>query len=218
MTEIYVGASKGFIHNLVQLRRSTGHQVICISSSSPATSDDIQVNWDTLDSADIHKICKDLPKTDLLFFNQKSSSLSDNSFAPDNFKTLELWKHTKHWTRSYFLSCIMPFELIHGLGTKLSNQSRVGWMLSSMILHHRNNFQYADYIGQKFQNYLLMKNFAQYHPACFFGINPENISTEVYGSKLDNFLKIVSKPCDEINGKVWHLDSMLPDEITINLG
>lgn len=218
MIELFIGAGKGFALDLVRTHRNLGHRVICVSGSPSDNTDDIQVNWDTLNSSDIFKICKRLPNIDFLFFNQKSSALSEKSFCPDTYQVLELWKQSQYWNRCYFMSCILPFEFIHGLGSKLSDSSRVSWMLSSMIIHHKNNFQNADYIGQKFQNYLLMKNFAKNHPSCFFGINPGDISIENFKEKLDNFEKIFSKSRNELNGKVWNIDSVAIDDVTEILG
>lgn len=91
-------------------------------------------------------------------------------------------------------------------------------MLSSMILEHKNDPQYADYIGQKFQNYMLMKNFALNHDSCFFAINPGNISSQDYTVKLEHFDRICSKEQQDLNGKVWKLDSLEVDDITPKLG
>ena len=207
MNELYIGTGKRFAQELIRDRRGRGHRVYCVSSQ--AGEDTFQVDWHTATAADIHKIVRKLPNLDLVVFNQNASSLSAACFESDQYPTLDLWRQIDHWTHSYFVSCQLPFALIHGLGTKLNEHSQIAWMLSSMITDHTHDKQFADYIAYKYQNYMIMKNFAHDHGGCFFGIDPGQITDGIvsdadFAVKVDQYNLLLSQP--DLNGRVWMLD------------
>ena len=158
------------------------------------------VNWSTCNQATIEKFLNGLPELDLVFFNQNSTSLTDTSFK--SLSKLDALKLEKHWVQSYFISCILPYHIIQN--TKLSASTKVIWMLSSYIYFHAE-IRYADYLGDKFQNYIIMKNFSQTERACFMGINPGNLDNEI---NLKNILNLLEKPSLELNGKVMYVDGI----------
>jgi hypothetical protein len=212
MNELYIGTSKGFVSQAIKMRREQGHTVFCISSQPSDDPYTFTVDWKTVNAADIYKITKALPNLDLILFNQNSSSLNQNSFESTmSDQTLMIWKQMDHWRQSYFVSCQLPFSLIHHLQSKISTDTRVIWMLSSMIVRHQSSTEYADYIGNKYQNFLIMKNMAQNHTGCFFGIDPGDISGSDFGTKIAQFQELIKKDTNILSGLVWKFDGQLSD-------
>ena len=161
------------------------------------------VDWKSFSQADLEKFLKTCPAVDLVFFNQNSSALHPDYFAPNYYTTLELWKQEKTWNQCYFVSCILPFHIIHTLGNRCNTNTRVAWMLSSYIYDH-SDIGHADYLGNKYQNYVLMKNFAQHHPACFFGVNPDNLGTTDTEHNIRSLIDCVESA--NLNGQVIKFD------------
>ena len=211
MKELYIGTSKGFASQAIKKRREQGHEVFCISSQPSTDEYTFTVDWKTVNATDIYKIAKALPALDLILFNQNSSALSSESFVPGAVQTLALWKQLAHWQQSYFVSCQLPFALIHNLESKISSHTRVIWMLSSMIVKHQFGIEHADYIGNKYQNFMIMKNMAQHHTGCFFGIDPGNISGSDFDTKLLQFEELIEKDTKVVAGSVWRFDGKLSD-------
>lgn len=202
MTDLFVGSSKGLAKSLSQARANAGHEVLHISSSASAGAGALAVDWNRINESDLHRFLTGLPRIDLVFFNQNSSSLSESSFRMDRYQPLDLWKQIAHWRQSYFVSCQLPFQIIHSLGDRLHSDSRICWMLSSMIVRHPDP-GYADYIGNKFQNYLLMKNFASRHQSCFMGIDPGDLNNTNQDIKLSALLQLLDRPVAQTNGRVF---------------
>jgi len=203
MTDLFVGASKGLAKSLAQTRADTGHEILHISSAESADNDSVRVDWTQVQESDLHRFLMRSPKIDLVFFNQNGSSLSASSFQNHRYETLDLWKQIAHWRQSYFVSCQLPFQVIHSLGDRLDERSRVCWMLSSMVVRHCSDAGYADYIGNKFQNYLIMKNFARAHRSCFFGIDPGDLNDGNDENKLSALLELIDRPVEITNGRVF---------------
>lgn len=203
MTDLFVGASKGLAKSLSAARVEAGHEVLHISSTTTdSDAHTLTVDWSLVKESDLHRFLNGLPQIDLVFFNQNSSSLSESSFHQDRYQPLDLWKQMAHWRQSYFVSCQLPFQIIHSLGDRLHKNSRICWMLSSMIVRHPDP-GYADYIGNKFQNYLLMKNFAQRHQSCFMGIDPGDLNQTDQSIKVSTLLELFDRPVIQTNGRIF---------------
>jgi hypothetical protein len=213
MNELYIGIGKGIGAALVAHRRALGHTVYTISSVDGENN--YKVDWSTVNPTDLHRAVKALPDLDLVFFNQNASALSNKTFELNNYKPLELWQQSKYWQQTYFVSCQLPFMLIHELGKRIQDHTRVGWMLSHLINDHQADFQYADYIGNKYQNYMLMKNFSQHHVGNFFGIEPGSLPKTNFESQVDQISQIFAH--QDLNGKVLCLDGSI-SSITTQLG
>ena len=151
-----------------------GYSVTNIGSGASAipTVNNIKIEWKDSDIIKLHKILVDIKhKVDFIFFNQNASSLSHANFIESKM-TLDTWRLIKSWTNSYWLSCQLPYFLIRTLSPNLHNETIIGWMLSSYVDHTRKGVdEYPDYSGNKFTNYLIMKNFSKKYKC--FGINPE---------------------------------------------
>ncbi len=158
----------------------------------------IKIEWNNLDLTELHKICKTIEHNiDFIFFNQNASSLSPKDFS-EQTKTLDTWTLVKSWTKSYWLSCQMPYVLLKTLETKLSDNCKIGWMLSSFVDKNKEGVeQHPDYSGYKFTNYLIMQNFNKKYPS--FGINPE------FDTK-DKIQKLITDICNgeqKCNGEIF---------------
>lgn len=206
---LIVGGGSKFGLELVNAFLDNKWQVNLISGSEVQYRPNLnylQVNWNKLTVADIEKYIKSLPEQKIILFNQNSSALGDKCF--DTMSTIDLWKLEKNWSQSYFNSCILPFHIIHSLGINCNKNTKVGWMLSILITQHvAEQIHMADYVGNKTQNYLLMKNFSNIHPSCFFGLNPDslyNVDNSHSITKLIEFLETTRN--DSINGKVFKLN------------
>ncbi len=202
MTDLYIGASQGLAAAYQQHRESQGH--VCYSVSSRPGERTCKVDWSSINTSSLHRWAQTLPPLDLIFFNQNSSALSTGSFAP--MPTLKLWQQVAHWQQSYFVSCQLPYLVIQTLGARISDQTRVVWMLSGMVTRPFADPGYADYIGNKYQNMLIMRNFAQSAPGCFVGIDPGNIATGQLTQQLQGLDRVIALPRDQANGNVFGLD------------
>jgi hypothetical protein len=151
-----------------------GYSVTNIGSGASAipTVNNIIIKWKELDIIKLHKALAEIHhRVDFIFFNQNASSLSQENFIQTS-KTLDTWRLIKDWSRSYWLSCQLPYFLIKTLDKKLHRETIIGWMLSGYVDHSKHGVEeYPDYSGNKFTNYLLMKSFTRKFKC--FGLNPE---------------------------------------------
>ena len=168
------------------------------SVSSIHTVKSINIEWKDLDLTALHKILKSIDhQVDFLFFNQNASALSEIDFT-DYKKTVDMWTLVKDWTRSYWLSCQLPYFIIHTLGESISIDAKIGWMLSSYIDKDKDGVSdHADYSGYKFTNYLIMKNFNKKYDC--FGINPDFETTD----KMQNLIADICNGKIKCNGEIF---------------
>ena len=146
-------------------------QVINIGSSEHPRANNIRIEWSQLDIPTVHKLCKFQQQFDFVFFNQNSSSLNHTDYNPD-LPTLKTWRLIKDWTHSQWISCQLPFLIVHSLRKNLSKTSKIGWMLSSYIDYQSLDIEkFPDYSANKYQNYLQMIAFGQHYQT--FGILPD---------------------------------------------
>ena len=214
MNALLIGCGSKFGLDVTNSLLSQGCTVNLISGSR--VNDDcinqLTVDWQTFNVTTLEKFLQSLNKVDLILFNQNASSLSTPCFESSYYTTLDLWKQEKMWSQSYFTSCILPFHIVHTLGDKCNSTTKVCWMLSSMVYSHKNKNQvgHADYVGNKYQNYVIMKNFSMTHPACFFGINPDSIIDTNTSTNLENMIKYIDETERSIlNGQVIKFDLQL---------
>lgn len=135
----------------------------------------IQIEWKNIDIPFIHKtLSKIIENIDFIFFNQNSSTLTTDDFVNNKHNTVFIWQQIKNWSNSHWISCQMPFLVLHTLKDKLHKDSKVGWMLSNYIDYKTNNVEkFVDYSSFKFTNYLTMKNFSKNSNFKTFGIIPD---------------------------------------------
>ena len=180
-----------------------GYQVTNIGSSVYAKESvtSIQTKWEELDIIALHKILKTIDhKVDFVFFNQNASSLSQDDFVKPK-DTLDTWGLIKGWSKSYWLSCQLPYFVVQTLGDKLDTQSVIGWMLSSFIDFEKDGVDdHPDYSGYKFTNYLIMKNFTNKFKC--FGINPDFSESD----KMKNLIRDILSGAIEPKGEIFGFD------------
>jgi hypothetical protein len=140
----------------------------------------ISVNWESLDIPDVHKHLSQFTGIfNFVFFNQNSSSLNLNDFSLNHDDTLEVWRRLSDWKISHWLSCQLPFLVLHTIRKNLNSESKVGWMLSSYIdYRNKGSIDFADYSSYKYFNYLSMKSFGIENQIKTFGIYPDFSSTD----------------------------------------
>ena len=102
----------------------------------------IQIHWKTIDIPFILKTFSRIKENvDFIFFNQNSSTLTTDDFSNNKHDTVFIWQQIKNWSNSHWLSCQMPFLVLHTLKDKLHKDSKVGWMLSSYIDYEIDNVE-----------------------------------------------------------------------------
>ena len=161
----------------------------------------IDVDWHNIDIKQLKSL---LPKTDhldLIFFNHNASSLSESKFKKSSIQNPQDWQH------SYFVSCQLPYYLIHALNNKITSHTKIAWMLSQLIhTVQDNHVGYADYIGNKFTNACIMRSFSRTYPACFFGIHPDGgLETKSdFKEKAQDIVALIdTKSCEDLNGYIF---------------
>jgi hypothetical protein len=134
----------------------------------------VPLDWRQVDIEFVHRNFSQFDGVfDFVFFNQNGSSLNARDFSIQHDDILETWRRIKDWNHSHWISCQMPFLVLHTIRKNLSTESKVGWMLSDLI-DYRNplSAEFADYSSNKYFNYLSMKSFAQANQFKTFGIYP----------------------------------------------
>jgi hypothetical protein len=204
-TALLVGCGSKFGLTLLQQLLTAGWRVYSISGSDvehPGDLHHLTIDWHTVTVADLESFLRTVPELDLIFFNQNASALAGTNFSVDTYKTVELWRQEKDWAQSYFVSCILPFHIVHALGSRCSDRTKVAWMLSSYIYKHPD-ISNADYVGNKYQNYLIMRNFSKHHPACSFGVNPDNLASN---QNINSLVSILTSDSCNLSGSVVKFD------------
>lgn len=203
MHAVLIGSGDRFGSRLRQRLESLGMDCRCITSQ-PKRSSDLQVDWRTLTVADLHRWLRALPRLDLIFFNQNAASLDQSQFAAHTPDYLDLWNLARHWQATHWTSCVLPMMVIHTLHDKLDAGSKIAWMLSDVINRATNHMMHADYVANKRQNWLIMQNFSQHHPATFYGVIPGTVNEDT-DRKITTFVTALEMPREIVNGRCLQL-------------
>lgn len=200
---LLVGCGSKFGLELLEYLLESGYNINSISGSKlghPRVNH-LQIDWKTLNVAQLEKFLRQLPNLDLVFFNQNSSALNSIDFVK-NKNTVDLWKLEKDWSQAHFVSCILPFHIVH----TLKSVDKIIWMLSPLIYNHSNEqIGFADYIGNKYQNYLVIKNFSK-QQFISVGLNPDKLLSskdDVTIKKMISFIETINQ---KDSGRVFFLD------------
>ena len=171
---LVIGGGSSTGKTIVDYLIENNFSVINIGSNAHPLADNICTDWKNLDIGFIHKNCSRFTHPiDFVFFNHNSSSLCENDFCVESKSTLETWKLIKDWDHSNWLSCQMPFLLLHTIKKNLHKDTKIGWMLSNYIKYDKKgNTDYPDYSSFKYFNYLQMKCFGTMNNFKTFGIYP----------------------------------------------
>lgn len=212
MNAILIGCGSKFGLNILTELLNQGHTVYSLSGSNVQIENPnlhhTTVSWKSVSPIDLEKFLSGVPNIDLIFFNQNGSSLNYDNFTPlENNTSANTWELTSDWMQSYFVSCGLPYYIIKRLEDRISSSTKIAWMLSHLVVnyHMKKAMGYADYIGNKFQNYMIMKNFSLHHNGCFFGIDPGYLENDPYD--VTEFLgSIASASRRDLNGTVRLMD------------
>jgi hypothetical protein len=204
MNALLLGCGTGFGQAVADAL--DGYTIHSIGSQPGA---DLQINWSTVTVAQLEKYLQQLPELDLILFNQNGSALNYDNFETDS-STVDLWKLEKHWSQAYFNSCVLPFHIIKTLSRQITSKTKVCWVLSSFIYDHPRDKRigHADYIGNKYQNYVIMRTFSLTNLACFFGMNPDTLVDIEYKTTAYKFVDFLNSTTD-LNGRVYYYDGEL---------
>jgi hypothetical protein len=201
---LLIGCGSKFGLRVLEYLMALGYNINSISGSELKypNVNHLQVDWKTLNVTQIEKFLKELPEIDLIFLNQNSSALNTDDFLK-NKNTLELWKLEKDWSQSYFISCILPFHIIH----TVKSAHKIVWMLSPLIYKHdEKQIGFADYVGNKYQNYLIIKNFSKQIQSICIGLNPDKLLSTKDDVSIKDMIKFVESADKETSGRVFFLD------------
>jgi hypothetical protein len=201
---LLVGCGSKFGLRVLEYLMQIGYGINSISGSKSThpNINHLQVDWKTVNVTQIEKFLKALPQLDLIFFNQNSSALNSDDFCK-NKNILELWKLEKDWSQAYFISCILPYHIIH----TVESAHKIVWMLSPLIYQHDyKQIGFADYVGNKYQNYLIIKNFAKQHESIFIGLNPDKLLSGKNNVNIKDMVEFIESLDQTNNGCVFFLD------------
>lgn len=171
---VFGGGSKNCV-SMIDMLIKHNYQVYNIGSSlhpHPLVKN-VQTNWEHIDLRFVNKYLPKPKNINFVFFNQNSSSLCMDDFELSNNDILGKYKLLKDWNKSMWLSCQMPFMVLHTLADKLANDCKVGWMLSSNVDHNKKDVHtHPDYSTFKFFNLMAMHCFDDKNNFSTFGIMP----------------------------------------------
>jgi hypothetical protein len=66
--------------------------------------------------------------------------------------------------------------------------------------------RFADYIGNKYQNYLILKNFSQHDYSIFIGLNPDKPLAIKDDDRISRLVKFIESTDESANGRVFFID------------
>ena len=194
MNALIIGCGNKFGLNLYNNLKQSGYTVWGVTGNKADNHNLLQVNWDTCDIGDFEKFFRQLPQLDLIIFNQNSPALYEDYLNLSCTDIFKVWKGAKKWKQSHYVNCILPSHALHTLSScgKLLATTSVTWILSKSMFGKSDSP--VDYIGQKYQNYMLLKQLSTKNPQTFIGICPGHLipqNQEIKAELLINFLKTV---------------------------
>lgn len=170
----------------------------------------LQIDWKTCSIDQFEKFLRNLPGIDCVIFNQNSKSVTEQLYSLGSIPVLGAWKQSKHWIQSHYVNCVLPVHMLHTLvgANKLNDRTRIVWVLSQSIM---NNISPGDYIGQKYQNYITMQNFAKQNKQTFIGVCPGKLDQTLWDHKSQKLMNFLTKSDSLISGKFYAFDQQTQD-------
>jgi hypothetical protein len=192
LNALIIGCGSLYGKELSQQLENNGYTVYGVSGSNTDNPNILNVNWDSCAIQDFEQFLRRLPQLQLIVFNQNSPALINEYTKLNSVDIIEIWKRAKRWNQSHYVNCILPTHILHTLSLtdKLTNSSCITWILSSSMFGNTHTTP-VDYVGQKYQNYIVMKNMSLNNPQIFIGVCPGKIDDENRvnkASSLTNFL------------------------------
>jgi hypothetical protein len=204
LNALIVGCGSLYGKELAQQLENNGYALYGISGSDTQNTNILKVDWNTCAIQDFEKFLRRLPQLDLIVFNQNSPALIDEYTKLHSVDIIEIWKRAKRWNQSHYVNCILPTHILHTLSltNKLTDRTCVTWMLSSSMFGN-THVAPVDYVGQKYQNYIMMKTMSLNNSQIFIGVCPGKIDDKNRIDKatiLSDFLNNVDHTC---SGKLF---------------
>jgi hypothetical protein len=179
-----------------------GYDIDLISSSDfqYGNVNTLKVSWNELTLSELKTLIDNTITYDLIFFNQNAGgSLSDYWFVPGNDMPVE------SWNRSMWIDCQMPYCLIKHLSASITDNTKIGWMMTGMIVGRDPElFKYAGYASHKATNLHIMRGFSQNHSGIFFALNPSWFPVEDYVKDSEQIHNVISKLKKTDSGKSFN--------------
>lgn len=159
-----------------------------------------KINWNTFSMSDLDSIVNKLSidTYDLIFFNQNSGGgPNDEYFSPNLDVSLE------GWSRNLWIDCQMPYYLIKKLKTKITETTRIGWMLTGLINSEQSEqWKYGGYASAKTTNLHLMRSFSQYNTGIYFGLQPIWFPPGEESKDCKDIYKMLIRLSSKDNGRI----------------
>jgi len=164
----------------------------------------IRINWLTLTPSIIESLLDPNKKYDLIFFNQNSGGSPNEHFLKSGNK-LDI----NSWNHNIWLNCQLPYIVVQHLTKSISHTTKIGWMLTGLIVgKEKNFFKYAGYASAKSTNLHIMRGFSEFHHGIFFAINPIWFPIENYTEDAKQIHKIIENISAADNGKTFRKDGV----------
>jgi hypothetical protein len=197
-----IGCGSGNGATIIDTLLDKGYTVTNVGAKTHPGAHNIQVPWSEIQITNLHQIVKVSGQIDFVFFNQNGSSLCANDFDFANTDMLKSLKLVKDWQHSHWISCQMPFLLLHTIKRHLVPETKIGWMLSAMMVSDNLGVdKYPDYSSQKYFNYLAMRCVGKHYQA--FGIIPDFSDPE----SKHQLRGVIEQICDQdVNCKLFEVE------------
>ena len=201
---LIVGCGSLYGKDLTQSLQNKGYTIYGISGTPTSNMNVLTVDWNTCAIPNFEKFLRNLPSVDLIVFNQNSPALTDNYNKLNSIDIFEVWQRAKKWSQSHYINCILPTHILHTLvlTNKINNDTCIAWVLSHSMFG-KNQLSPVDYVGQKYQNYIMMKTLALNNPQIFIGINPGKIDATNSVGKAENLANFLSNSNKDYSGKLF---------------
>lgn len=159
----------------------------------------LKIDWIQSNENSIKNLIKK-EKYDLIFFNQNSGGgPGEKDFSNERNFPLD------HWNLHLWINCQLPYIVIKYLSDYIDADTKVGWMLTGLIVGSDPNlYKYAGYASLKSTNLHIMRGFSKYHSGIFFGINPIWFPVEEYDKDAAQILSVIEKLKDSDSGKSFN--------------
>lgn len=203
MNVLLVGAGSKWGALFTEYLCSQGCQIDLITGTGIDNRNVInhKVDWNSLSLSDIDVLTANLSKDyyDLIFFNQNSGGgPNDRYFAPGLDASLETWN------KSFWLDCQLPYYLIKKLQSKITEQTKIGWMLTGLINSvEEEQWKYGGYASAKTTNLHIMRSFSQYNAGIYFCLQPIWFPSGEEIIDCKNIFKVIKNITNNDNGKIF---------------
>jgi hypothetical protein len=205
---LVIGCGKKFAQSITDDLASLDYSIYGISSKNFDNNNYLHVDWETCSIFYLEKFIKSLPKLEIIIFNQNYPALGDSTDHLGSESVEFYLKQSKKWMQAHYVNCILPYQMLQSLtvNDKLFDDTTVCWMLSRSALSLKLSTS-LDYSGQKYQNYITMKQLAMHNSQTFLGFCPTHLDDD--DSQILNqarsLVNLLTNTQASMSGKVFKL-------------